>query len=147
MEMAVAALEFQVMGVGSLKFAFLPGMEFSWELDWEQEMVSDFALTMEKLVAELLVDSVCFSEKGLGLRQQRLKCSCRSFAGHCCGSSRGHVKDAQGWQRLSEDTGDTLVKDMSSHGRGRSMAMVGSKAAKSKVTRTGKGGKARDKGI
>lgn len=40
--MEVAALVYQVKEVESLNFALQLGKEFSLDLDWEQETVSDF---------------------------------------------------------------------------------------------------------
>lgn len=48
---------------------------------------------------------------GPGLRQLRQMWSCHSSVGQCCGCVQVHEGVAGGWQRLSEDTGDTLVKD------------------------------------
>lgn len=49
--------------------------------------------------------------KGRALRRPTQKWSCRPSDGQCCDCARVHVEGAGGWQRLSEDTRDTLVKD------------------------------------
>lgn len=60
----------------------------------------------------LLVWNQQFSpETGRALRRLTRTWSYRLSAGRCCGCARVHVVDAGEWQRLSEDTGDTLVKD------------------------------------
>lgn len=57
-------------------------------------------------------------ETGRGLRRLTRMWSCRSSAGRCCGCARVHVVGAGEWRRLSEDTGDTLIKDTVMAGAG-----------------------------
>lgn len=78
-------------------------------------------------------------------RQPTQRWSCRPSVGRCCGCARVRAAGAGDWPRLSEDTGDTLVKDTVIAGAGagaqpqprrgaKSRAKSGSKAARDEWT-------------
>lgn len=50
--------------------------------------------------------------KGRALHQPTQTWSCCPSDGHCCGFAQVHAVGGGEWQRLSEDKGDTLVKDI-----------------------------------
>lgn len=76
---------------------------------------------------------------GRARRRPTQRWSCRPSVGRCCGCVRVRAAGAGDWRRLSEDTGDTLVKDTVIAGAGagvqprrgaKSRAKFGSKAAR-----------------
>lgn len=80
---------------------------------------------------------------GRARRRPTQRWSCRPSVGRCCGCAPVRVAGAEDWRRLSEDTGDTLVKDTVIAGAGvgvqprrgaKSRAKLGSKAARDEWT-------------
>lgn len=90
----------------------LKAKESSLDLDWGQAMANGAVLEWmgRQDVAPQVMLTSYLSSKDPELHRLTQMWSCCSFVGRCCGCALDHAVGAMGWQRLSEDTGDTVCQ-------------------------------------